>query len=265
MVAGISDQTEIKYDRSSVEDRITSIRILLRDKPNNARAMAKLACLIFSNETTIHQEEGCDHIVATSAAIQLAEKSIAVAPTKPYGYTAMSIVHPEFQVRLQALRTAIQQCTMKDQFNLALIDLLVRLMTEQRHERTRTETQRNGPSTSTNQVTNDERTMIEQVDALFHKVWKDPTVTQNIESIEFIGLREYRLGRFFRKLEPSSTYRSRSCRQFHFLRSTTRKQKPTPRGRFRNLNLLWHDSVAALDDSKVLIPYGHGVSVKLSE
>ena len=32
-------------------------------------------------------------------------------------------------------------------------------------------------------------------------------MTQNKESIEFIGFREYRLGRFFRKLEPSNIYR----------------------------------------------------------
>ena len=158
--------------------------------------MAKLACLIHSNEKIIQN-------VSSSEAIELAEKAIAVAPTKPYGYTAISIVHPESQVRIQALRMAIQQCTGKDQFKLAVIDLLTRLLTEQRYEKARAETR-------FNIVTKEEKAIIQQLEALFHKVWIDPIVTQNVESVEFLGFREYRLGRFFRKLEPSNIYRSMS-------------------------------------------------------
>ena len=127
---GFNDQTINRCD-GDITDRIVSIRVLLQNKPNNARAMAKLACLITSNEKIIKQKEGLDSLLYSSEAIKLAEKSIAVAPTKPYGYTAMSIVHPEFQVRMQALRMAIQQCTSKEKFNLAMIDLLVRLLIEQ--------------------------------------------------------------------------------------------------------------------------------------
>jgi predicted TPR repeat methyltransferase len=195
----ISDQANVRFDRS-IADRIKNIRILLLNKPNNARAMAKLACLIHSNETSVH-------LMLNSEAIDLAEKSIAVAPTKPYGYTAMSIVHPDFQVRNKALRMAIQQCADKDQFNLAAIDLQVRLLTEQRREKARTETR-------SNKVTNDERLIIKQLECTFHKVWRDPTIERNVESIEFIGLREYRLGRYFRKLEPCNVYRDMSI--FYF-------------------------------------------------
>ena len=205
--AGVSDRANQLDDRS-VTDRIENIRIFLRNKPKNARAMAKLACLIFSNEKLIYQQGVSKSPLSKSEAIELAEKSIATAPTKPYGYTAMSIVHPDLSVRMQALRMAIQQCSMNDQYNLAMIDLQVRLLTEHRFDKK----QQTGQFT--NHVTNDEQSIIKQVDAAFDKVWKDLKVICNIDSIEFIGFREYRLGRFFRKLEPSHVYRALSQHYF---------------------------------------------------
>ena len=206
-----SDQAnEPKYLNNT--DRIARIRILLRNKPKNARAMATLACLISSNEKSIYKEDCYDLHKSTSEAIKLAEDSIAIAPTKPYGYTAMSIVHPVFQVRMDALRMAIQQCAARDQFFLASIDLHVRLLTEQRYEKTRIGTPHVG--LVSHEVTNNERIIFKQVDVLFHNAWKDPTVTRNIESMEFLSFREYRLGRFFRKLEPSNIYRDISI--FYF-------------------------------------------------
>lgn len=205
--AGCSDPASKLDDRSNT-DKIEIIRTFLRNKPKNARAMAKLACLIFSNEKSIHRQGASKSSLSKSEAIELAEKSIATAPTKPYGYTAMSIVHPDLNVRMDALRMAIQQCSMSDQYNLAMIDLLVRLLTEHRFEK------KQQAGRYTNHVTCEEQSIIKQVDAAFNKVWKIQKVTLNIDSIEFIGFREYRLGRFFRKLEPSHVYRALSQQYF---------------------------------------------------
>ena len=201
---GFSDQ----LDDLSIADRIESLRIFLRNKPKNARAMAKLACLISSNEKLNHQNKNSASPISASEAIDLAEKSIAAAPTKPYGFTAMSIVHPDVKVRMQALQMAIEQCTMNDQYSLALVDLLVRLLTEPRYENAQQS------ENSSNSVTKDEEIILKQLDTAFKKVWKDVSLHQNVDSMEFIGFREYRLGRFFRKLEPSSVYRILS--RFYF-------------------------------------------------
>jgi predicted TPR repeat methyltransferase len=204
--ADFSDRANELDDRS-IADKIESIRAFLQNKPKNARAMAKLACLI-SKEKSIHQQIDADSPMFISEAIELAEKSIATAPTKPYGYTAMSIVHPDLKVRMQSLRMAIQQCSNKDQYNLAMIDLMVRLLTEHRFQKSLQSGQ------LTNYVTNDEQSIIKQLNAAFNKVWKDSTVTRDVSSMEFVGSREYRLGRFFRKLEPSHIYRAMS--RFYF-------------------------------------------------
>ena len=221
-------------NNDDVEDRIDRLRIFLQHKPKNARAMAKLACLIASQQQQHHPSVVVVVVKdpnVLNEAVEWAERSIAAAPTKPYGHTALSILHPQFHVRMNALRRALQTCTSgdenNDRYSLVQMDLLVRLLLEPRAEQRRRRVLNGDPTTTPQQVvTEEERVVIAQIDATLDLVWNryrtnnnnnnnnEPQLLDNNDTLEFLGQREYRLGRFFRKLEPTKIYRPKS--QWYF-------------------------------------------------
>ena len=227
---GNNNNNNNNHHSDDVVDRITRLRIFLQHKPNNARAMAKLACLIASQQQQQHPSVVV--VVAKdpnvlNEAIEWAERSIAAAPTKPYGHTALSILHPQFHVRMNALRRALQTCTSgdenNDRYSLVQMDLLVRLLLEPRAEQRRRRVLNGDPTTPQQVVTKEERVVMAQIDAALDLVWNrhrknnnnnnEPQLLDN-DTLEFLGQREYRLGRFFRKLEPTNVYRPKS--QWYF-------------------------------------------------
>jgi predicted TPR repeat methyltransferase len=205
-----------------IDQQIANMRSLISNNPKNARAMAKLSCLLTSKSKLVNKEKEVCVDIATCTSHQesakleamiWAERSIKSAPSKPFGYVAMSMIQSDFGERMQALRMAIKQCSMKDQYDVAAIDLLVRALVEQRNELTRNQqciAKSSFAVGKTYQVSSDEKEDIRQLEILFNKVWKDSSIAHDSNCGEFLGIREYRFGRFLRKLEPSDIYRAKS-------------------------------------------------------
>jgi predicted TPR repeat methyltransferase len=202
-----------------LKDRILRLQTLLSKKPKNARAMAQLACLLFSKATSHDKahNDASKPSLNDSASVKLMDEarmwvdlSVATAPTKPFGYAALSMVHGDLEQRMQALRIAIDKCSdTTDSFNVAALGLLVRLLVEPRDLVNREQTSR-----SSNRLNAPEESTVCRIENLLSKLWSSDTVVDSPGRREFVALREFRLGRFFRKLEPKQECRTRSIHYF---------------------------------------------------
>jgi hypothetical protein len=103
-----------------------ALRRLLQEKPRNARKMSELALLLAKKQQQhlqlihngIHKNKNGtgDGAAAQAEALHWAQRAIQVAPTKPYGYAALSCIllqvdddsHLQYDRRIQALQSAIQ-------------------------------------------------------------------------------------------------------------------------------------------------------------
>jgi predicted TPR repeat methyltransferase len=203
-----------------LDDQIGRLRNLLSNKPKNARAMAQLACLLFSKATN----HGRSHDISSKSSLNnaatletLAEEaklwvnlSIATAPSKPFGYAALSMVHEDFEQRLQALRMAIEKCfDNMERFNVAALGLLVRLLVEPRDQMNREQKSR-----ISSRLSAQEEMTLAQVENILSKLWASNAMIDAPSRGEFVAQREYRVGRFLRKLEPKDICRARSINYF---------------------------------------------------
>ena len=172
--SGVSSQCSAleNGDNNPAGSEIASLQRFLQEKPRNGRALAKLACLLAEQAKkqteqqqmmmTVLQQQSSkkpynpyhDHPLYQHA-LELAERSVQVAPHQPYGSTALSLLlstHPE---RMQALRQAIHIMAEEDgddndkdndhernkrkrKWMIPRVTLLVRLLTEPRQEEKRT-------------------------------------------------------------------------------------------------------------------------------
>jgi predicted TPR repeat methyltransferase len=199
--------------------RITALRTLLSHKPKNARAMAQLACLLASNASSPKSKPQDSAPVAESEeeAMMWVELSISTAPSKPFGYAALSMIHDDSERRIQALQMAIERCSNNERYHVAAIGLLVRLLVESHeHPVSRNQQQPHGQlyTYHQNRLNTHGEEIHEQIDNLLSGTWKDRAKELESASREFLALREYRLGRFFRKLEPADVCRARSASYF---------------------------------------------------
>ena len=194
-------------------------RNVLVHKPKNALAMAQLACLLFSKAASKERCQSDSNLQVPSDILLLKDESmrwvdlsITTAPCKPFGYAALSIVHGDFEKRMDALYTAVDKCSNKERFHVAALGLLVRLLVEPR-ERRRQE-HKSYPLCKSNVISEKEESIVVQIENLLSKIWTSSTVIDSSCRREFVAMREYRLGRFFRKLEPKETSRARSISFF---------------------------------------------------
>jgi predicted TPR repeat methyltransferase len=191
------------------------LRQMIHAKPRNARAMSDLACLLgVTGKNDVNQ------------AIEWARKAIEVAPEKPFGYVAYSLVfrnpqneQQQLDVRMKALDQAIERCQRNNnpQYELARIDLMVRRLLEPRQY----ETRKVRGMLPTAAASHPKRRPLDAHESELHqqiqKCLKSILMNQNddskttmtrkvitAEQWEFVGLREYQLGMCFRKLQPAT-------------------------------------------------------------
>lgn len=156
-----------------------------------------------------------------------ASKAIQTAPTKPFGYMALSLVHPQHEVRLENLHKAIQLANDLESCRIIWIGLLVRSLIEPRQ---RESLQVRGslgkaasshPSRRTLNMAEQQtyQTICSALDEFWNRSDDGASTTQqqqkHASDMEIIAKAEYRLGLFFRKMQPIAVYRRRSRAHFH--------------------------------------------------
>jgi predicted TPR repeat methyltransferase len=213
-----------------MDDREASLRRILAEKPKNARAMAQLACVL-AERAKLHSQaqkplssSSCDTKLWMMEAFECAERAVEMAPHKPFGYAALSVIDTDFDRRMKALGQAIEclsnNSSNNDQHVIALAGLLVRQLVEPREEQAKQI--RAGKVTVGNKVQHpsqrsldtDEESVYKRIHECLDLIWNARTTCISAKEREFIALREYRLGLLFRKQEPLTVSRARSAAWF---------------------------------------------------
>lgn len=199
-----------------------SMRETIQERPRNSRARAQLAFHLGEQAKGKHAEDP-EKGSLQSEAIQLAEQAIEIAPTKPFGYAALSVLVADHHEKMNALRNAIQFSDSPSHL-IAKIEMMVRLLVEPRKicvkEQSRCD------------LNMDESSLYDQIKQALEQAWSSGSLRES--EVEFLALREYRLGLFFRKMQPLKKHRPRS--QTHF--SSTYLRLP-PEHSSRSLAQFW--------------------------
>jgi predicted TPR repeat methyltransferase len=200
-----------------------SMRERIQERPRNARARTKLAFYLADLAKGKRVDDPEKGSLLQSEAIQLAEQAIEIAPSKPFGYAALSEIIPNHHERMNALRKGIQFSDDPSHL-IAKIYMMVRLLVEPRKicdiEQRRCA------------LNKEEALLYDRIKQGLEQAWSSDRLGES--EVEILSLREYRLGLLFRKMQPLNTYRPRA--QAH-LRSTY--QRLPPENKIRSLAQFW--------------------------
>lgn len=205
--------------------RVTSLRLKLQEKPQSAKLRAQLSCLL-SECAKLQYDEG-KRFAMKEEALSLAHKAIELAPDRPAGYGALANIALEHRMRMEALATAIELETKQRGNNPPTVGMALafaRLLTEPREEEARilTELVKKGGKgigkasakhPNRRDLSESENELYKQIQKTTDAAVVEPSVNGTKEN-ETLGWIEYRLGSFFRKLQPEATYRAQSARHF---------------------------------------------------
>jgi predicted TPR repeat methyltransferase len=187
-----------------------SLRHLLKDRPQNGRAMSKLACLLADNAKRFPDSSSQKQLIAEG--FDWADRSIRVAPDKPFGYMALSILETDHFRREQALRKALAYHKDKDS-SFVKLGLLIRLLVEPKEHESQLVQGKIGRASPRHPC----RLPLHATEELIYRriteglavFWTTSMSTTNRQEM---AKREYHLGLFFRKRLPSETSRRRARR-----------------------------------------------------
>lgn len=207
-------------------NREASLRRILLENPRNARAMATLSCLLAENRS-VQGAGDCDSYTITKdiadthdsllsdrnlrqkEALEWAERSVEYAPQQPFGHTALSLVRTDFSSRMESLRRAIDCSVHKKQHVVATAGLLVRLLVEPREEevkRIRAGKGDNQPNPSVRPLCTAEELTYNRLEECLSLIWNETGPIVGKKEREFVALREYRLGLFFRRIDTQQSH-----------------------------------------------------------
>ena len=196
---------------SELLEQEQSLRTVIKERPQNGRAMAKLACLLADQAKLVSE----DSSRLRNEALEWAQCSIKVAPEKPYGHMALSVLEEKHSDRMDALRKSIRYHT-GDDSDFGMIGLLLRLLREPRLEEARQVSGKIGKASnvhpSKRALNKDEESIYERLDRALVGYWKKSD--QSESNRHEIAMAEYRLGLFFRKRLPESVNKSRALKHF---------------------------------------------------
>ena len=106
----------MKQSKEEITSRIEELKDFLLERPKNAKVTSQLAILL-AEQAKLLGVENNDHsssisvsVVLRAEALSLAQKATHLAPAKPFGYAALSVVHPDFDQRMKYLQQAIDRC-----------------------------------------------------------------------------------------------------------------------------------------------------------
>uniref|UniRef100_A0A7S3KWB0 Methyltransferase type 12 domain-containing protein n=1 Tax=Amphora coffeiformis TaxID=265554 RepID=A0A7S3KWB0_9STRA len=197
------------------------LRTLIEHRPKNGRAMAMLACLLEKQakrkDGVVDEDPHCiTAAILRQEALEWAHRSVQVAPEKPFGYMALSVLEDDYTKRIHALRKALRYQTFDDS-SFARLSLLIRLLLEPKQHEAR---QVAGKIGKASKIHPSKRILSIEEENLYARIAKglDGFWTQKSESLDVnvqdIALQEYRLGLFFRKRFPLETNQLRAKRHF---------------------------------------------------
>jgi predicted TPR repeat methyltransferase len=208
------------------------MREKIQERPRNARIRTQLAFYLNEQAKGKRADDPEKGSLLQSEAIQLAEQAIEIAPSKPFGYAAVSEIHLNHHERMNALRKAIQFSDEPTHF-IAKIYLMVRLLVEPRKicdiEQRRCA------------LNKEEALLYDRITHGLEQAWAASDKLSESD-IEILALREYRLGLLFRKMQPLNKYRPRA--QAH-LQSTS--QRLPLENKIRSLAQFW---LATVDETQ---------------
>lgn len=193
-------------------DREVQLRELIERKPKNGRAIAELSSLLLTQSKSADPAEAKD---LQTEAIRLAQISISVAHTKPFGHVAMSCASRDSSERLASLDRAIDLTT--DHFRIARAGLLLRTLTEPRDDEARAVKGSIGKASvkhpNRKSLTKKEHEVYERLKDELEVIHESFHGLSEREK-ELVSKQEFRLGQFFRKKEPRKESSERSRRHF---------------------------------------------------
>lgn len=190
-------------------DQAIRLREALKERPQSCKLIALLSIELStraadSNGETKQQE-----------ALVLARKALLLCNTRPVGHYALSLASPQHTERIESLQMVAKLWTPACGMALSgLATALVRLLVEAREE----EGKQNGisiPSSkhpSTRNLNEEEQRLYVSILEVLQAARVDPKTTPGAAAS--LAQAEYRLGLFFRKLEPVAVNGPRSLHHF---------------------------------------------------
>lgn len=171
-----------------------ALRKTIQQRPRNGRARAELALLLFQQAKKEKKES------LYLEALKWAEDAALVAPTKPYGHVARSMIVRDHDERMDAIHRALQMLNDSNTFVLTRIELMIRLLVEPRRH----------SSEMRRELNKEERALYKDiVNALASEA------SRSMDSdCTSLGQAHYHLGKFFRKLNPSAINQPRARHHF---------------------------------------------------
>jgi predicted TPR repeat methyltransferase len=207
--------------------RIESLRALLRERPKNARVASQLACLLAEKAKGITDRSSDQEKTNSNAddvtpsellaeAICLAERATQLAPSRPFGFAALSLIAENFDERMKNLKIAIGLSS-TPQHAIARAGLLVRLLVEPRDHESRLLREANSvvwgyQHPSKRDCNKDENALYAKLSETLDECWRLESLSEY--QTEFLAKIEYRLGLFFRKKQPPTIHRQKSIQHF---------------------------------------------------
>lgn len=173
-------------------------------------------------------------------AIDLAKRSIEVAPHRPFGYAALSAASKEFSERMESLTKAASLSF--EGYPVPLAILLVRQLVEPREEEARRVVGKIGKASldhpNRRNLSLSENSLYADIEKALEKAWalSDSSVDQR----ELLTNCEYKLGLFFRKKQPSRAKK-------HFEQSILQRTSNNEMDRFWLATLATDDGAHSID------------------
>ena len=223
MKSSIIEKNDTTSSENPFQSEEESLRAVVQERPQNGRAMAKLACLLVDQAKLVSDDPGRRNSMLDEA-MEWTNKSIQVAPEKPFGYMSLSVLEKDHSQRMTALRKAIEYHP-EDETNFSKLALLIRLLREPIQEQARQACGQIGKAAARHPnrrpLNEDEEKLYAQSDKGLEGFWTNRDTTdkqqQSIVNQHEMAMNEYRLGIFFRKRLPADKSRPRAQR--HFLRA----------------------------------------------
>lgn len=191
IMEGAEDTARIFLQKES------SLRQILEKKPRNAKVRSQLAYLLAERS----KEAGYEKLKAE--AVATAEKAVEIAPKKPFGYAALSVICTEESKRMIMLQKAIEYSTEKKHI-VAHVGLLLRRLVEPREDEARRVKGEVGKASikhpNRRRLNLQEESRYQELALALAYAWRQPALTTDQK--DFLAENEYKLGLFFRKKEP---------------------------------------------------------------
>jgi len=235
-------------------NEVSSLRSFLESRPNNAKALAKLAmCLVEKH----HKGK---HVVSSSLqeeALSLANRAVEIAPNKYFTHMTLSEISSDVSLRKRALLKSIElieeeNSNIKDSSILLALNL-TRLLIEPREEKKRIwikNEKRNAagkmckdPSRIDINISHNEILIYQKLKQKLEICWnKVKKYDHGVSSFTEENLKqliniEYRLGLLFRTMEPKDKHKKNSI--FHFLRAVDSSERISHSDDIINKSQFW--------------------------